>query len=100
MTKLTRQNTIKIGEEAIDYECDRNKINKIAKLSYQEFLNAITDKNPDYRYPCYSDDLPHALAFNYYYYIDDPKNASLYYMVASFHDNTPSITLSMPAIIQ
>jgi len=45
ITKLTRQNTIKIGEECINYKCERNKINKIAKLGYQEFLDAIADKN-------------------------------------------------------
>lgn len=100
ITKLTRENTIKIGEEGIDYQCDRNKINKIATLDYQKFLDAIADKNPEYRYPCKSDELAHALAFNYYHYMDNPIKSSLYYMVASFHDETPSITLSMPAIIQ
>ena len=100
MTKITRKNTIKIWEQWISYQCDKNKIEKIAKLQYKEFLNALDSKNPQYRYPCQSDDLAHALAFNYYHYMDDPIKSSLYYMVASFHDQTPLITVSMPAIIQ
>ncbi len=99
-TILTRKNTVKIGEEWINYQCDRNKINKISQLNYQEFLDAISNKKSEYRYPCKSDELAHALAFNYYHYMNDPIKSSLYYMVASFHDETPSITLSMPAIIQ
>ena len=77
-----------------------NKVEKISKLSYTEFLKAIDDHNPEYRYPCNSDELAHALAFNYYHYLGNIEKASLYYMVASFHDETPKITLSMPAIIQ
>lgn len=99
-TKITRENTIKIWENGISYQCDKDKIDKISTLTYQEFLDAIADKKSEYRYPCKSDELAHALAFNYYYYMDNPIKSSLYYMVASFHDETPSITLSMPAIIQ
>jgi hypothetical protein len=77
-----------------------DKIEKISHLTYPEFLQAIADHNPDYRYPCSTDELAHALAFNYYHYLDNIEQASLYYMVASFHDETPKITLSMPAIIQ
>ncbi len=98
--RITRENTVKIGEAGIRYSCDMDKIKKISDLTYTEFLQAIADHNPDYRYPCSTDELAHALAFNYYHYLDDVKNASLYYMVASFHDETPKITLSMPAIIQ
>lgn len=98
--KLTRKNTILLWEQGISYSCDRKKIDKISQLNYQEFLQAIQEKNPEYWYPCNNDELAHALAFNYYHYLDDVKNSSLYYMVASFHDDTPSITLSMPAIIQ
>ena len=100
LSKISRENTIKIGEAWISYSCDKEKIERISKLNYQEFLQAIADHNPDYRYPCNTDELAHALAFNYYHYLNDVKKASLYYMVASFHDETPKITLSMPAIIE
>jgi len=39
------------------------------------------------------------LAFNYYYYLDDNARASLYYMIAAFHDDVPLIAVSMPAIL-
>lgn len=100
LTKLTRTNTILIGEAGIRYSCDMKKIDKISKLNYQEFLQAIAEHNPEYRHPCTSDDLAHALAFNYYHYLDNIEKSVLYYMVASFHDDTPKITLSMPAIMQ
>lgn len=100
LAHITRSNTIKLGEEGIRYSCDMNKIEKISHLTYSEFLQALNDHNPEYRYPCNTDDLAHALAFNYYHYLKDTKKSSLYYMVASFHDHTPSITVSMPAIIQ
>ncbi len=100
LARITRDNTVKIGEEGIRYSCDMDKIEKISHLTYPEFLQAIADHNPDYRYPCSTDELAHALAFNYYHYLDNIEQASLYYMVASFHDETPKITLSMPAIIQ
>jgi len=98
--RITRENTVKIGEAGIRYSCDMNKIKKISDLTYTEFLQAIADHNPAYRYPCTTDELAHALAFNYYHYLDNVEKSSLYYMVASFHDETPKITLSMPAIIQ
>ena len=99
LSQLTRDNTISIGEQGIAYSCDPEKIEKISKLDYKSFIEAIEKHDPTYRYPCHNGDLAHALAFNYYYYIKDTTKASLYYMVASFHDNTPLITLSMPAII-
>lgn len=97
--KITRDNTINIGEQGIWYSCDMDKIRKISTLDYKSFIQAVEYKNPNYRYPCDNGDLAHALAFNYYYYLHDTAKASLYYMIASFHDNTPLITLSMPAII-
>jgi hypothetical protein len=63
-------------------------------------LDAIAVKNPELRAPCQDYRLPHNLAFNYFQYIGDNNKAAYYYMVASFHDDVPGITLSMPAIIR
>ena len=98
--ELSRRNTVLLWEKGISYSCDKEKIEKISHLSYQEFLNALHNKDLNYWYPCNTDTLAHALAFNYYHYLNDVKKSSLYYMVASFHDDTPFITVSMPAIIQ
>lgn len=99
LSYITRENTARIGEQRIEYNCDINKIEKIKKLDYKSFIKAIETHDNKYRYPCKNWDLVHALAFNYYYYLQNSEKASLYYMVASFHDNIPLMTLSMPAII-
>lgn len=95
----TWHNTVQLGEQGIRYSCDTDKIERIAQLNYEEFIEAIETKDERYRYPCTNDELAHTLAFNYYYYLKDTTKASLYYMVASFHDEVPLITLSMPAIM-
>lgn len=99
LSYITRENTTTIGEQGIKYSCDMNKIEKIKTLDYKSFIKAIEERDNQYRYPCTNWDLAHALAFNYYYYLQNNEKASLYYMVASFHDNIPLMTISMPAII-
>lgn len=97
---LTRDNTAIIGEMGISQTCDSEKIAAIAKLDYKSFIEAIQRKDSKLRNPCSDYRLPHHLAFNYFQYLHDHDKASLYYMVASFHDDVPSITVAMPAIIR
>ena len=98
--KTSRDNTIALGEKGIRYYCDSEKIKRIEQLDYPTFIKALQNKDLLYRYPCIGGELAHTLAFNYYYYLGDGNKSSLYYKVASFHDDVPAITSSMPAIIQ
>ncbi len=97
---IARNNVINLWEKGIGYQCDTEKIKKIEKLDYQEFINAVSSKDLAYRQPCKEGwELAHMLAFNYFYYMWNKEKSILYYKVASFHDDVPSITSSMPAII-
>ena len=99
--KIARDNVIALGEKGIGYYCDSNTIAAINTLNYTSFIKALETKDPQYRYPCTQWwELAHTLAFNYYYYLWDSEKASLYYKIASFHDDVPLITSSMPALIQ
>lgn len=98
--KISRYNSISLGESGIEYFCDQEKIEKIKDLTYSEFIQAHEEKRSDLRSPCQDYRLPHSLAFNYFYYTNNTEKSSLYYMIAAFHDDVPSITLSMPAIIR
>lgn len=99
-SQIAWDNTIRLGEKWIRYHCDINKIEKIEQLSYNEFMSKLEEKDPEYRYPCASWwDLAHTVAFNYFYYLWNAEKSILYYKVASFHDNIPTITSSMPIII-
>ena len=100
-TQIARENTIRLWEKGIQYHCNMQMIEKIDKLSYTGFLQALDEKNPEYRYPCTSWwELAHTMAFNYFYYLWDSKKSILYYKVASFHDDVPAITSSMPILIE
>lgn len=98
--QIARDNTIALGEKGIRYYCDTDKIKRIEQLDYPSFIQALESKNDEYRYPCKGGELAHTLAFNYYYYLGNASQSSLYYKVASFHDDVPMITASMPAIIE
>jgi hypothetical protein len=97
--RITRDNSIIIGERWIHYTCDAEKLKKIKELTYKEFIDAIERKDTNLRNPCKDYRLPHNLAFNYFQYKEDSNKAAYYYMVASFHDDIPGITIAMPAIV-
>lgn len=97
---LTWENSVALGEEWILYTCDIDKIKKIQELTYTKFLEAIRKRDKELWNPCQDYRLPHILAFNYYQYLHNNQKAELYYKVAAMHDEVPSITSAMPAIIQ
>lgn len=100
-SQIARTNTIRLWEKWIQYFCDEDMITKIDTLTYSEFNQALEEKNTEYRYPCREGgELAHTLAFNYFYYLGDAISSIKYYKVASFHDDVPVITTSMPAIIE
>lgn len=98
---ISYNNVIHLGEKGIKNYCDSEKIQKIENLTYSEFITAIYEKNPEYRKPCKEWwELVHTVAFNYFYYLHDSISSIKYYKVASFHDDVPAITISMPALIE
>ena len=99
-SQIARDNTIRFAEKGIRYDCNIAIIEKIDNLSYDEFNQALQNKESEYRYPCKSGELAHTMAFNYFYYLGDAQQSILYYKVASFHDDVPQITSAMPAIIE
>lgn len=97
---LARNNTIQLGEQGIALFCDINRIQAIELLSSEDFERAYTTKDPTYRNPCQEGGiLAHTLAFNYFYYHNNIPQAIKYYKIASFHNDVPGITASMPALI-
>ncbi len=98
--KITRNNVTKIGKKGMEYTCDAQKLQKIRRLTYSEFIQAVRNQDKFVRSPCQDYRLPHTLAFNYYYYLHKTDLAAFYYMVAALHDNVPEITVSMPAIVR
>lgn len=79
--------------------CDPDKIDAIKSLSPTEFISAVHSKDPRYRELCPDYRLPQMLAFDYYYYLDDAEQAIEYYKIAAMHDDVPSISIKMPAIL-
>ena len=106
MTKNTqgehnsRTNTVLIGERGLAQLCDSKKIARIRQLSYSGFIHAVQIHDPLVRTPCPDEKLASSLGFNYFHYLQDPEKASQSYMIAALHPHAPSITISMPAIIQ
>ncbi len=43
--------------------------------------------------------IPQMLAFDYYHYLGDAEQAIEYYKIAAMHDDVPSISIKMPAIL-
>ncbi|MBP7884603.1 hypothetical protein KAZ93_00155 [Patescibacteria group bacterium] len=79
--------------------CDPDKIDAIKSLSPTEFISAVHSKDPHYREPCPDYRLPQMLAFDYYHYLGDAEQAIEYYKIAAMHDDVPSISIKMPAIL-
>lgn len=75
--------------------CDPTKIELIKN---EDNLQKIwTDEK--YKNPCSEYNIPYYLAYVYYYYKNDPKNAATYYKVASAIDDSMSWAKVMAAIM-
>lgn len=101
--KSSRQTSVDIGEHGITMICDTTKVQAIKNLSDQKFVHIVNQRGADYdrlAEPCDTYELPHTLAFNYFYHIKNLEQAISYYKVASFHQDSPQITSSMPAILR
>ena len=85
-----------IGLKGIAAFCDMAKVEKIKKEN--DLSKLWTD--PQYKNPCTSKKIPFYLAFIYYFYKNDPIEASNYYKVTSAIDDTYEGAKIMAAIMQ
>ncbi len=79
--------------------CDLDKIELIKKEDNLEKIWS-DDKNNPYKNPCESYNIPYYLAYLYYFYGNDPINASVYYKIASANDDSTKWLKVMAAIMQ
>jgi hypothetical protein len=75
--------------------CDPTKIELIKN---EDNLQKIWTEE-QYKNPCSEYNIPYYLAYVYYYYKNDPKNAATYYKVASAIDDSVSWSKVMAAIM-
>jgi len=80
--------TVKLWEKWIFFNCDKNKINNILKLSDKEYFKYAYSKTWDFYQknmnPCKTQELPQQLGFDYFYYLRDLPNTIKYYKIAGF----------------
>ncbi len=79
--------------------CDLEKIELIKKENNLEKIWSKDENNP-YKNPCESYNIPYYLAYLYYFYWNDPINASIYYKIASANDDSTQWLKVMAAIMQ
>ena len=103
----SRNSSIDFGQKGIKYICNNKSISKV-QLAYEsidniEKLSKIWEYLPESVSsisPCASYKVPHQLAFNYYYYLQEPGSAWLYYIISSLDPESPRITKNLPSIIR
>jgi len=84
---------VKLWEKWVNFNCNKQKINKILNLKDDVFFRLAYNKKweiyENIKNPCESYKLPEKIWFNYMYYLKDYKSAIKFYKIASFHDKTP-----------
>lgn len=96
--KTQKENIIqweKIWLKWIENFCNKEKINLIKNETNLEKIWS----DSRYKNPCKSFDIPFWLWFIYYYYLNNPKESSLYYKIASANDNSLEWSKVMAAIM-
>jgi hypothetical protein len=91
------QEAVALGERWLNAVCDREKIESIAQLSDEVFLDMYY--HYDKVVPCDSYLLPKSLGFVLFYYAKDIPRAIMYYRVAALAYDAPDTLVNMPAII-
>jgi hypothetical protein len=94
------EETIRLGQRGIQMSCDADRADVILAMDDQTFIQEVENQESVLRNPCQTYELPHTLAFNYFYYLNDLEGAIKYYKLAAFHDEAPTITASMPTILR
>ena len=69
-------------------------------MTQEEFINTVYQKDSSSNLnPCKSYEIPHYMAFNYFYFLQDAENAANQYRVSAFHTDAPSLTPMMAALV-
>ena len=70
-------------------------------MTQEEFVQHVYDKEnrDEYENPCKSYEIPHYTAFNYFYYLQDAENSAMQYRISAFHDEAPTLTPMMAALV-
>lgn len=99
--KRSWDNTIKIAKKGEYFLCDAKKIVAITGMSQEEFVSLVYKKeqHPEYLNPCKSYEIPHYMAFNYFYFFQDAEHSAEQYRISAFHDTSPSLTPMMSALV-
>lgn len=83
----------------IDNFCDLKKI-ELIKNENDLIKIWSKDVSSPYKNPCKTYNIPYYLAYLYYYYKNDPINASIYYKISSANDDSLEWMKIMAAIMQ
>lgn len=94
------ENSTKLAQKGEYFLCDADKIAGITGMTQQEFIDTVYQKDQSpYHNPCKSYEIPHYMAFNYFYFMQDAENAAMQYRISAFHDEAPSLTPLMSALV-
>ncbi len=91
-----KQEAIKIWLKWIKNLCDLKKIEEIKKEN--NLLKIWNDKK--YKDPCLGPMIPYYLAFDYYFYLNDPISSAQYYKVSSANKDSLKWARILSAIMQ
>ncbi len=99
--KISWTNSTNIAKKGEYYLCDSKKIAAITGMTQEEFVNTVynKEKRAPYENPCKSYELPHYMAFNYFYFLGDSQEAGEQYRISAFHDQAPTLTPMMAALV-
>lgn len=100
----TWNNSIKIWQKALNYNCDNTKIDAIFTLTDTQYSDTITNKNWEnykkIKNPCDTSEFATSIGFNYYYYLWNYLSWAEYYKIWAFNEDAPRVIPSMYAIIK
>ncbi len=94
--KKYKLEAIKIGLKGMKNLCDFKKVNAIIKEHNLEKI--WTQKK--YKNPCIDSMIPYYLAFDYYFYLNDPISSANYYKVSSANEDSLKWSRILAAIMQ
>lgn len=88
--ELTWENTIKLWEKWIFFNCDDKKIKNILSLEDEKYMNLAYNKTwafyKENKNPCSDKNIASNLWFNYFHYIKDLEKTIRYYKIAWFDE--------------
>ena len=99
--KESRNDALLLAQKGEHFLCDQKKIFAITGTTEEEFIDTMSNTSSKdlLKNPCPHYELPHFMAFNYFNFLSDPQDAADQYKISAFHDDAPSLTATIPALI-